>query len=202
MSATAVLNEPLILLKSEILRWSIYSLRGTYSLVANIFFRMNKTSSDVLPSQVTNQRYLFWPPGSDDLQMEEGGKWLIFLEGEFEKLDGYWNSFRPLCGENGTLYKIRTTTAVNKEGGLINCYTRNAEDRSDVRRAAVAIDEAIHIRESIYYKTNRATEEGQYNVLGKTKVSKYQFRPGRKFFERDAVTSFWIPVQQWPAVRS
>lgn len=81
-----------------------------------------------------------------------------------------------------------------RDGLMILCYTADSEDRNDILRAAQAIRSAIENEYIIYYKTNSASIDGQYQHEGKKHVTKYMYTVGGGFYERDDLNRFKLVV--------
>ncbi|GBM33788.1 hypothetical protein AVEN_183045-1 [Araneus ventricosus] len=130
----------------------------------------------MLPSEVTDKEYVYMPPTSEEIDDEEdmntSGKWMVFPKGDLQKLDQYWLALIPLY-KNGTLTRLKCSTAMGSDPGVINCYTADSEILADVKNAGDAIRECIDYDTIMYYKTNVATALGLYMRFGSKNISKY-----------------------------
>ncbi|GFU44804.1 uncharacterized protein NPIL_276391 [Nephila pilipes] len=142
----------------------------------------------VLPSRVTDRKYIFMPSSDEDIDGDEEGskmgKWMLFPRGDLLTLDEFWLSLLPLY-YNGTLIRIKCSTAMGNESGVVNCYTADCENKLDVKKAADAIRDCIDYRYTMYYKTNQASAHGQYRSSGSTHISKYMHSVKKAMFEMD-----------------
>ncbi|KAG8199986.1 hypothetical protein JTE90_006228 [Oedothorax gibbosus] len=144
------------------------------------------SNNEILPSQVTDHPYIYLQ--DDDFQvdesMQDGGKWMLFINRDFQKLDHYWTCLKTLFNE-GTLVGLKASTASNPDSGVINCYTGDSGNWVEVKKAAVAIRDVIDYPFIMYYKTNEASAQGQYREKGYKLISRYMFTIKGGFYEKD-----------------
>ncbi|PRD32620.1 UNVERIFIED_CONTAM: hypothetical protein NCL1_19888 [Trichonephila clavipes] len=130
---------------------------------------LTTNEDQILPSQVTYRDYIFMPPLDESIggneENSKTGKWMLFPFGDLQKLDEFWVALLPLYYD-GILTRIKCSTALGSEPGVINCYTANSEDTSDVKKAADAIRDCTDYKCIMYYKTNEASMRGQYLASG------------------------------------
>ncbi|GFY78540.1 uncharacterized protein TNIN_46471 [Trichonephila inaurata madagascariensis] len=149
---------------------------------------LTTNEDQILPSQVTDRDYIFMPPLDESIDGNEEnsntGKWMLFPLGDLQKLDEFWVTLLPLYYE-GILTGIKCSTALGSQHGVINCYTANSEDTSDVKKAADAIRDCTDYKYLMYYKTNEASRRGQYLDSGSSNISKYMHTVKKAMFEKD-----------------
>ncbi|CAL1276571.1 unnamed protein product [Larinioides sclopetarius] len=142
----------------------------------------------MLPSEVTHKEYIYMPATAEDIDDEEdmntSGKWMLFPNGDLQKLDQYWLALIPLY-KNGTLTRLKCSTAMGSSPGVINCYTVDSKDIEDVKNAADAIRECIDYDTVMYYKTNEASALGLYIQFGNKNISKYMHTIKKCLYEKD-----------------
>lgn len=106
-----------------------------------------------------------------------GGKWLIFRSKE--KIDKQWKKIRfsTMLGVLGNRSKVSTAkpnpNASNSKSFVICVYTYDSNDKKDVKRIRKEL-KSLGVKETIRYKTNKATLEGKYTNKGFKKISKYK----------------------------
>ncbi len=130
------------------------------------------------PSQVTGGFWLYaerqqgaYPPATP-----RGGKWLIFASRG--AVDALWRKIRHAveAGQLGSSAKVSTArrnlNATDPSKHVICVYTYDSDDLEDVRRVRQALRQ-LGVRRPIPYKTDEATEAGQYQLHGQQRISKY-----------------------------
>lgn len=130
------------------------------------------------PSEVTDdfwvnakRRVTAYPPHT-----ERGGKWLVFVP--TSKVDGAWEQIKAALeiGELGEEAKVSTArpnaNAANPAKKVICVYTYDGDDEADVRRVRNSLRH-LGFTEPLSWKPDQATREGQYQVRGHTRVSRY-----------------------------
>ncbi|KAF8764105.1 hypothetical protein HNY73_022222 [Argiope bruennichi] len=141
-----------------------------------------------LPSEITDKEYIYMPPISEEIDDDEDmnirGKWMIFPHGDLQKLDRFWLALIPLY-KNGTLTRLKCSTAMGTDLGVINCYTADSENLADVRNAADAIRECVDYDTLMYYKTNEASARGLYARCGSQNISKYMHTVNGCLYKKD-----------------
>jgi len=107
---------------------------------------------------------------------ERGGKWLVFVDRR--DVDEVWQKIYValVAGKLGDSAKVSTarpnpnSTDPNKH--VICVYTYDSEDRKDVMRVRASLRE-LGFDGPIAYKTDLATDDGQYKARGHRRISKY-----------------------------
>ena len=131
-----------------------------------------------LPSRANKEYwiYAYRKAGSYPEHTDRGGKWLIFAP--TESVDEIWEriSLAVERGELGESAKVSTAKpnpdAADPSKHVICVYTYDSDDAADVRRIR-AVLRGLGMRHRIPYKTDRATERGEYRKAGHKRVSKY-----------------------------
>lgn len=104
------------------------------------------------------------------------GKWLLFIP--MAKLDTVWQIIagETLQGRLGIAAKSATAKkndpAKSSSLKLICVYTYDASDEADVFRVRQRLRE-LGFEKKIPYKTDKATQQGQYSARNKERVSIY-----------------------------
>ncbi len=130
------------------------------------------------PSRATKENfiYAYRKTGSYPEHTDRGGKWLIFVP--TESIDEVWQQSRLAVerGELGESAKVSTAkpnpNTADTSKHVICVYTYDSDDTADVRRIR-AVLRGLGIRHRIPYKTDRATEPGEYRKAGRKRVSKF-----------------------------
>lgn len=160
------------------------------------FFTEVDRNKEYLPSKVIDEDYIFMPPLPegfiDSEEWKSSGKWLLYVFGDQEKLDAMWTQLQPLLAD-GTLSRLKSSTARNKLDGVLMCYTSNSEDKKAVKKAADAIRNIVDFEYIMYYKTNEASESGLYLMHGDNRITKYMHTVACSLYERDKHKR-WIKV--------
>jgi hypothetical protein len=164
-------------------------------------------SNTEMPSKITNC-YWVYAPGSFDSDDETSnnqlvGKWMIFLNksdkvnDDQTELDICWEKIRNLVANN-QLYGAKCSTSLDNpnswdpKNGVIIVYTKNYDDRADVKRSVELIRKNIDYKQYLYYKTDEATLSGQYRKSGNKRVSLYRHSVEGEFSE--SVGKNWIII--------
>ncbi|KAG8199987.1 hypothetical protein JTE90_006229 [Oedothorax gibbosus] len=162
----------------------------------------------LLPSQVMDEEYIYFPSDPEaisNMKSETAGKWLVNGNSDMPRQDKAWVNLLPLCKE-GILIGMKASTSIIADvqefmaGEVILCYTQDADDVKDVKKAGDAIMLAIGDWRSwrndkiLYYKTNAASVGGLYVKEGFKAVTKYRLTPEGSFDVRDHHKR-WNPVQ-------
>lgn len=124
-----------------------------------------------------------------------GGKWLVYTGFSLEKQDSIWNSLLPLCNE-GILSGLKSSTAIISEaqkymdGEAILCYTANANDIDNVKKAGDEIRKTLKMYDEVskylsFYKTNVSSRTGRYSRHGYFGVTSYMHTVKGTFYSRD-----------------
>jgi hypothetical protein len=109
-------------------------------------------------------------------QTERSGKWLVFVDRQ--DVDHVWQKIYDalIAGELGSYAKVSTArpnpTSTDPRKHVICVYTYDSDDRRDVMRVRDSLRELGFVS-PIGYKTDRATEEGNYKARGDQRISKY-----------------------------
>jgi hypothetical protein len=107
---------------------------------------------------------------------ERSGKWLVFVDRR--DVDDVWQKIYAalIAGKLGSHAKVSTArpnpNSTNPNKHVICVYTYDSEDRKDVMRIRDSLRE-LGLVSPIAYKTDVATDEGQYKVRGHRRISKY-----------------------------
>ncbi|KFM63120.1 hypothetical protein X975_09315, partial [Stegodyphus mimosarum] len=143
------------------------------------------------------------PPNRNNQKIHKVGKWLLFHDNQTEcettgltDHDRAWQHMESLVlnnYHNTGIIGAKASTAwagdryctSNSTTGVICCYVGDYTNKLEVKRAADAIRQVIHLSSPIYFKTDEATCAGQYNHLGNKNVSMYMHTPYNDLFERD-----------------
>ena len=105
------------------------------------------------------------------------GKWLLFVRRE--AVDEVWaKTVRVLHqGRLGSVAKVSTArpnaNTANPSKHVVCVYTYDADDEQDVMRVRATLRE-IGFEAPISYKTDEATDAGEYEVRGSKGISKYR----------------------------
>ena len=160
-----------------------------------------------IPTKINNS-YWVYAQGSDSTNDGPSnsnlvGKWMIFLnksdkiEGDKTELDIGWEKIRNLVTTN-QLYSAKCSTSLDNpnswapNSGVLIVYTKNYDDRADVKRSADLIRKNIDYKQYLYYKTDEATLTGQYRKTGNKRVSMYRHSIDGEFSE--SVGKNWIII--------
>ncbi|XP_071034645.1 uncharacterized protein [Parasteatoda tepidariorum] len=146
-----------------------------------------ESDETLLPSDIDHIDYTYYPArgvNEEDEEKRKGGKWLLFAEGDLEKIDHRWIVLRSLI-ENGTLVCIKSSTAADREKGVTMCYTSASDNEEEVKRAADEIRKLVNYEYVMFYKTNAASAEGRYIDAGKKEISIYMHTFEGGFYKRD-----------------
>lgn len=148
------------------------------------------------------EEYIYFPSDPeaiDNMKSTTAGKWLIYTNYNLTSHDEVWTKLLPLCRE-GILIGIKASTSIITDaqefmgGEIILCYTSNADDVNDVKKAGEAIRRALgDSGKTLHYKTNAASVEGLYQKEGFNAVCKYRLTPEGYFDVRDR-NKRWIPA--------
>ena len=155
-----------------------------------------------IPSQIKDSFWVFVI--SSDMRLDSRnrcsesidmvGKWMLFLnktekiQGDKTLLDINWEKIRNLV-ETNQLYSAKCSTGLENPNanepntGVIIVYTKNYEDKADVKRAADLIIKSLDYKAFIYYKTDQATLSGQYSKSTNKRVSLYRHSYEGEFSE-------------------
>ena len=111
------------------------------------------------------------PPGNS-------GKWMLFLSAK--SVDVVWTKVRSLLLHNQLGYCAKVAPALHARTAYLLCiYTQDHENYADVFRVLKAIRQSGLSSQAIHYKTDEATNRGEYSfktsgtTSGKKLVSKY-----------------------------
>ncbi|MEV6058144.1 putative phosphothreonine lyase domain-containg protein [Streptomyces sp. NPDC052107] len=147
------------------------------------------------PSTVTGAPWLWAtapdapdPDADEHLAVTAYGKWLWFLP--VRALDAGWRTVKTAVEAGQLGPRAKVATLGNSFDGdptrrPVVIYTVNHHDEDDVRRVLVAL-RALGIHDSLAYKTDEATEHGEYgdgtsiytSPAGTTKVIRRDRNPG------------------------
>ncbi len=130
------------------------------------------------PSRATEEYFLYADrkTGSYLEHTDRVGKWLIFVP--TESVDEVWEKIKLAVerGELGESAKVSTArpnpNAADTSKHVICVYTYDSDDAADVRRIR-AVLRGLGVRHRIPYKTDSATERGEYRKAGHKRISKY-----------------------------
>lgn len=134
--------------------------------------------ADPKPSEVRHTPWLFAERkiGEYPQHTERGGKWLIFVP--FAAIDEVWLRIKQATehGLLGGLSKVATALdnphASNVSSKVICVYTYDSDDEADVMLVREQLRE-LGITTKIPYKSDQATEAGNYRKGKSKRVSKY-----------------------------
>jgi Basophilic leukemia-expressed protein Bles03 len=140
-------------------------------------------SPGLLPSQVTDDYWVYADcPAAEGADASSTGKWLVFVPAG--RIDWWWEQIR-LATEQGRLgISAKAATArvselaVSPRMKLICVYTRNWQDRDDVRRVLRQLRD-LGVSWRLSYKTDEATLSGVYG----TGSAAYVSQPGSLEFD-------------------
>ena len=144
-------------------------------------------SPGLLPSQVTDDYWVYADcPAAEGADASATGKWLVFVPAG--RIDWWWEQIR-LATEQGRLgisarISAKAATArvselaVSPRMKLICVYTRNWQDRDDVRRVLRQLRD-LGVSWRLSYKTDEATLSGVYG----TGSAAYVSQPGSLEFD-------------------
>ena len=130
------------------------------------------SSKEELPSKVKN-KYWLDSEAPDGNWTENSGKWLLFIPRA--RVDKIWKVIdeETKAGQLGIASKVATVKqnplAKSNSIHVICVYTYDCEDIDDVKRVRQRL-RTLGFKSKIPYKTDNATQEGQYTGSGK-KVS-------------------------------
>lgn len=135
------------------------------------------------PSEMTSPYWVYVDgPGGDDADPALIGKWMLFvLTGQ---ADQWWDQVREAteAGSLGIGAKVATARPnpreISARTRLICVYTRDWQDRDDVRRVLAALRD-LGVSWRLAYKTDEATGAGVYGRGSSIYVSP----PGSRDFE-------------------
>lgn len=116
---------------------------------------------------MNEQEHWIWayPPGRDREPTPRVGKWVVRIPTGV--IDRVWKEYADATG-NGHLgiSTKRSTEARRAAAGqgshVIVVYTRDYEDRNDVRRVLRALRVDLRVKQNLSYKTDEATLAGRY----------------------------------------
>jgi Basophilic leukemia-expressed protein Bles03 len=144
---------------------------------------MHTGTADQRPSQVTGAYWIFaHAPGQHKPQDGRSGKWMLFVPAQ--QVDTWWARIRAATGDGSLGIAAKAATArpnpleTSPRTRLICVYTRDWQDRDDVRRVLVALRD-LGVPWRLAYKTDEATSTGVYGRGSSVYVSP----PGSRDFE-------------------
>lgn len=132
-----------------------------------------------MPSEVADDFWVRAKRTGDDYpaHTERGGKWLVFVP--TADLDEVWGRIKAAleAGSLGTQAKASTAlpnpNAADSAEKVICVYTYDGDDEADVWRVRAGL-RRLGITQPLFWKGDQATRDGQYQVRGNTRVSRYR----------------------------
>ena len=139
----------------------------------------NMTGNVRMPSEVMDDFWVRAKRIGDDYpaHTERGGKWLVFVP--TADLDDVWERIKATlaAGDLGAQAKSSTAlqnpNAVDSAEKVICVYTYDGDDEADVWRVRAGL-RRLGITQPLSWKPDQATRDGQYQVRGNTRVSRYR----------------------------
>jgi len=131
------------------------------------------------PSEVTDDYWVRARRTGDDYpaHTERGGKWLVFVP--TADLDEVWGRIKDAlaAGDLGAQAKSSTAranpNAADSAEKVICVYTYDGDDEADVWRVRAGL-RRLGVARTLSWKADQATRDGQYQVRGHTRVSRYR----------------------------